>query len=892
MAQLQQIVTGVRRAVEATLSTDQERRRAAETRFETMGSQQYPKLVYALGEILKDPNAALDDPVREQASKLLEGFIKPRDPGKREQYAKLWTQQSDTFKKSVKANLVSAMGFPQVKAEALSRAAAYCLAQIAVLEIPMKRWPNFCEQMKTLCCPKLPEANDSVIALRRNAVRVISVVCDSLEPGQHLQQSEVDVLLRSIVACFQSRSELVVGSAFDALNESLKFIETNLGIQKQRNRLLTEIMKGIQSTSGTVQAKALQCVVSLVDDYYLFVADYVEQILGLTSKIVEKPDVIDAAKMQAIEVWSSLLAVERDLADGNRNFMRKNANTLAKTLMRAMIFRNQVVAESDDVCPERSARTALRLLASILKTSELLTTVMSLAGNLVTPGAAWNKREMGFVAIGSIMEVADNPQVAQTIQKYVKPCVGAIGLAVKDGSTDKVVTKDSALWALDRIFVFALDQFPSPGFAQNVLKRALTIATADPNPQLVMRACSCIRSYFKFFSHVPLPRRHQIVNQFAPVTTHQGVLTTMIRVSESRKADMLEHNLNNVLFDCIHHIMKLPGLVYSPSTAVANRPYYKAINDVYVYLVKKLATIVKSSTGMDTELRNAYIRGYCTGLAACLLSLDTNETRQAVVKQSKLVHNLLLVCYEILKLPHGESLHEETLMVITRIVSIMQDTIVPAVPSIMAQVKTVIDSKAGDAEVILAIGLISEVYNLRWNPKDKPGAHHQIFSLLMKLIGDSTLSRTTRPLVIEAVTCMLVTLEGKFMAFMSAFARILYSAMAVGKPQNPSDEEEEDTCNFVDKLRSELLLFLSELAQVPEAGKVLAHNAFQQRVGVFLVTIARPGQASDEHVGLVSELIRDLENRQETAALAAKLLQQNDVKTLMANYNPDDDMGF
>ena len=138
--------------------------------------------------------------------------------------------------------------------------------------------------------------------------------------------------------------------------------------------------------------------------------------------------------------------------------------------------------------------------------------------------------------------------------------------------------------------------------------------------------------------------------------------------------------------------------------ADANKPYYKAILEVFVYMTNKMVAVLKSN--VDAKLRNTYIAGFCSGLAACLLSFDTDEYRAAILSKPKLTETLLFTCYEILKLRHGEALEEETLMVITRIVSIMREQIVSAVPSIMAQVKRVIDAKAGDAEVILVCSAV------------------------------------------------------------------------------------------------------------------------------------------------------------------------------------------
>jgi hypothetical protein len=93
-----QLVAGVRKAVAATRSMDQALRIKSEAQFKDMSLRNYPRLVYALGEIMRDRTTSQDDPDRQQASVLMQGIIKPRDPNMRAVYAKLWTDQSDSFK--------------------------------------------------------------------------------------------------------------------------------------------------------------------------------------------------------------------------------------------------------------------------------------------------------------------------------------------------------------------------------------------------------------------------------------------------------------------------------------------------------------------------------------------------------------------------------------------------------------------------------------------------------------------------------------------------------------------------------------------------------------------------------------------------------------------------
>lgn len=113
---LKDIVSGVRKGVEAICSTDHRTRVKAEEQFQALSLKEYPSLVFALGEIMKDNSTPVGNQVRQQAGVLMQQCIKPRNPQLRPKYAQLWTQQADRFKNQVKVQLVQAMGLAgQVK---------------------------------------------------------------------------------------------------------------------------------------------------------------------------------------------------------------------------------------------------------------------------------------------------------------------------------------------------------------------------------------------------------------------------------------------------------------------------------------------------------------------------------------------------------------------------------------------------------------------------------------------------------------------------------------------------------------------------------------------------------------------------------------------------------
>ncbi len=78
---------------------------------------------------------------------------------------------------------------------------------------------------------------------------------------------------------------------------------------------------------------------------------------------------------------------------------------------------------------------------------------------------------------------------------------------------------------------------------------------------------------------------------------------------------------------------------------------------------------------------------------------------------------------------------------------------------------------------IQAIGLISEVYTGGWQADQT--AHDAVMAILLNLMSDKTLSRETKPIILEAMTSMLTSLGMKFSKHIPKVLVILKGAMSV-----------------------------------------------------------------------------------------------------------------
>merc|ERR1712070_658560 len=130
---------------------------------------------------------------------------------------------------------------------------------------------------------------------------------------------------------------------------------------------------------------------------------------------------------------------------------------------------------------------------------------------------------------------------------------------------------------------------------------------------------------------------------------------------------------------------------------------------------------------------------------------------------------------------------------------------------------------------------MNEVYTIQWEASDAD--HDKNLMFLMKLMGDNTLSRETKPLILEGMTCMLTLLKDKFLKYLKIVYGVLIHAMQVAKPSGEDDESRE-VADFVDKLREEILLFFLELAQNPAASQTFGPD-IQRALGKFFLTLAQ-----------------------------------------------------
>ena len=78
----------------------------------------------------------------------------------------------------------------------------------------------------------------------------------------------MDKLLGALRACMTSKSPAVVAAAMDSLANSMRLFEANMGVKRQRDAIMGDVVKGVKSGQADVMEKSLQVLVVICDDYY------------------------------------------------------------------------------------------------------------------------------------------------------------------------------------------------------------------------------------------------------------------------------------------------------------------------------------------------------------------------------------------------------------------------------------------------------------------------------------------------------------------------------------------------------------------------------------------------------------------------------------------------
>lgn len=281
-----------------------------------------------------------DCSVRVAAGVALKNSLVSKDPQRRVEYGERWMGIAAGLREQIKSMLLPGLASREVRA---GTAAAQAIAAIAFVEIPRDSWPELLSGL-------LANTHSADDQLRRCTIETIGFICEEIEP--HVLESKANEILTAVINGLRSEetkyashrfptltaSVSVRTAAANALLNSLEFVKDNFDREAERNIIMKVICEATQARDESIVVPAFECLVKVLQLYYPQMELYMAQgVAQLTIASMQSPS--ESIVLQAIEFWSTICEIERDLQDADGSdfvcldFSRKALPHLLPTLL-------------------------------------------------------------------------------------------------------------------------------------------------------------------------------------------------------------------------------------------------------------------------------------------------------------------------------------------------------------------------------------------------------------------------------------------------------------------------------------------------------------------------------------------------------------------------------
>ena len=209
-----------------------------------------------------------------------------------------------------------------------------------------------------------------------------------------------------------------------------------------------------------VRVAAFEVLVGIAENYYEYMAAYIEAVYELTVKAAKQDQ--SEVGLQAIEFWSTICEEEIGRQDaiecGETDVKMFNFIATALGALVPMLL-EQLTKQEDDQDEDENAWNlamaggiCLGLVAQLVRDPVVEQVMAYIQANIRS--SEWRQREAATFAFGAILE-GPNPANLAGIAKEALP---VLVMALKDDSTH---VKDTTAWTIGRVFEFVhTDEHP------------------------------------------------------------------------------------------------------------------------------------------------------------------------------------------------------------------------------------------------------------------------------------------------------------------------------------------------------------------------------------------------------------------------------------------------
>lgn len=747
----------------------------ATTTLKMAASQDFASYVRALCQALCTESVPVE--IRQAAGVAVKNTLVSKDAQVLGEYSSRWLALDGSVRDYIKEQLLSSLGSESAKA---GGAAAQATAAIAFVELPSGAWPNLMSRL-------VSGAQSSSDNLRRGSIECIGFICEEIDPK--VLTSSSNEILTAVVNGLRSEESnpLVRAAAAKALLLCVEFIRGNFDHTDERDFIMSVICTATQSDFDAVRLPAYECLTRIMQLYYPQMAPYMERgIVTLTVNAILN-DAFASVQLQAIEFWSTVADIERDLQDAENcefeclDFCRKALPYLLPALLR-LLKQSTEDADLEEWSTSMAAATCIGLLAECVKNSIFVNGILlQFIQENVSPGPSgdWRSKEAALMAFGSIMDGPD----AQHVELLVKQGLPLVLSLLSDTS---VAVRDTAAWVTGRVIDFFFDLVPSDALSSIV--NSLVKGTGDV-PRV---AANCCWSLMSLAVHYGDDNNELNTSEVSP---HWSLIATAL-FSATQRPDADQHNLLTASFQALATL-----ILFAPMDCV---PEVAKLQQVIVTQQSESQQLANQIVNVDDRMHYSELQ---SNLSIVLCNSIKKLGAPSLHVSDQIMTSVMNIFENAARGKGSATELEDVFMLVGTLIGELNDGFLRFVDPFMPILLAAIANPSETNLCSVAIGVVGDLARAL-NQCLLPFADSLVKGLLSIIVESGVLSVKTH--AVSALGDIALVLGGSFVSKLSAVMQALSSPLIDLRPSDPEDFDEVD---MICELRENLIQTYTSIVQ-------------------------------------------------------------------------------
>ncbi|KAL5279085.1 KPNB1 family protein [Megaselia abdita] len=817
--------------LEKTVSPDKNELLQAKTFLEQAAVSNPPEFLKALSDILANTgNSAV---ARIAAGLQLKNHLTSKDVNVTQEYVQRWHSFPVDTREYIKKNIIGALGTETNRPSC----AAQCVAYVAVIELPLKRWEFL---VATLVKKVVTEGSSEME--KESALEAIGYICQEIVPGVLDNQS--NQILTAIIHGMrkQETSNHVRLAATTALYNSLEFTKANFERDTERNYIMEVVCEATQSQDTQICVAALQCLVRILSLYYQYMEPYMAQALFPITLEAMKSD-NDQIALQGIEFWSNVSDEEVDLAIDNqeaqdagrpptrvsKHYARGALQYLTPVLMEKLT-KQEEGDDDESWSPSKAACVCLMLLATCCEDDIVPYVLPFIQGNIKSPN--WRFRDAAVMVFGSILSGLET----STLKPLVEQAMPTLIELMYDQSVN---VRDTTAWTFGRICDIIPEATINPAYLNTLLDCFLKGLKAEP--RVAANVCWAFIGLSDAAYDAAESTDGKTPQTYCLSPYYEYIITQLLDATD--RADGAKANLRAAAYEALMDMIK-----NSPQDC------YVTVQKTTMVILERLNQVLQMETHIANHNDRHQFNDLQSLLCATLQSVLRKVDPEDAPKISDAIMTALLTMFDSSK---AGGVQEDALIAVSTLVDLLGEGFIKYMDAFKPYLYMCLKNNQEYQVCCAAVGLTGDICR---NLKGKVLPYcNDIMGMLLVNLDNANLHRSVKPQILAAFGDVALSIGSNFVPYLDIVLTMLLHACQVRV-----DTSDFDMLDYLNELRESVLEAYTGIIQglkgpgnvvTPEINLIESHLI---HIINFIKTIAQDGDITDTNIAIAAGLVGDL----------------------------------